>query len=198
MREMISMVVVLTVLSAFSGGMLAAVKTGTSERIENQILKFQKAPAIKLILSDVDNDPLKDRFKIKDKDQEITFFLGKQENKSMAVAFETKGKGFGGDIGLMVGINLESDKVVAMGVTTHTETPGLGSRAKDNPKFISQFAGLSISDANFAVKDSGGDINAMSGATITSKGVCIAAAQAKDIYMRLKPEIEKQIKELSN
>ncbi len=40
MREMISMVVVLTVMTAVSGGLLAAIKKGTDERIEAAIFKF--------------------------------------------------------------------------------------------------------------------------------------------------------------
>jgi electron transport complex protein RnfG len=197
MREMINMVVVLTLLSAFSGGILAAVRQGTQERIEAQVLKFQKAPAIGSIFSDVSNDPLKDRFKIKDQDREITFFVGKTDGKPQAVAFETTGKGFGGELGLMVGINLDSDAIVAVRVTTHSETPGIGSRAKDDPKFVSQFEKMTL-DKKFAVKNEGGDIDAMSGATVTSKGVCIAAAQAQDVYTRLKPEILKQIQTMAN
>jgi Na+-translocating ferredoxin:NAD+ oxidoreductase subunit G len=46
MNEMIKMVVVLTVLAALSGGLLAAVRTGTSEQIESQQLQFVKGPAI--------------------------------------------------------------------------------------------------------------------------------------------------------
>ncbi len=197
MREMISMVVVLTILSAFSGGMLAAVRTGTKDKIENQVLKFQKAPAIKMILSDVSNDPLQDRFKIKDKDKEVTFFVGKYDGTPKAIIFETKGKGFSGDIGLMVGVNIESDEIIGVSVTTHSETPGIGSRAKDDLTFVSQFAGMTM-DKNFDVKDSGGEIDAMSGATITSKGVSIAAKQAQDIYTRLKPEIKKQTEQMTD
>lgn len=197
MREMINMVVVLTVLSAFAGGLLAAVKTGTEERIENQILKFQKAPAIKAILSDVSNDPLKDRFKVMDDTQEITFFVGKVDGEPTAVCFETKGKGFGGDIGFMVGIDLKADSFIGSSVTTHAETPGVGSRAKDDPKFVSQFNGKTMED-NLSVKSEGGSIDAMSGATVTSKGVCIAAKAAQDIYKRLKPEIEKEIQNMGN
>ncbi|SLM27522.1 RnfG2 [Desulfamplus magnetovallimortis] len=197
MREMISMVVVLTVLSAFSGGMLAAVKTGTNDKIENQVLKFQKAPAIKLILSDVSNDPLQDRFKIMDQEEEVTFFVGKYDGTPKAITFETKGKGFGGDIGLMVGVNIESDEIIGVAVTTHSETPGLGSRAKDDPKFVSQFAGKTM-DKNLGIKKSGGEIDAMSGATITSVGVCLAAQKAQELYTRLKPEIEKQTAQMAN
>jgi len=194
---MISMVVVLTLLSAFSGGLLAAVRTGTKDKIEQQVLKFQKAPAVKQILSDVSNDPLQDRFKIMDNGQELTFFVGKYDGQPKAVTFETSGKGFGGNIGLMVGINIESDEIIGICVTTHSETPGVGSRAKDDPAFASQFAGMTM-DKKFAIKKDGGDIDAISGATVTSKGVCVAAKQAQDIYTRLKPEIRKQTAQMAN
>jgi len=197
MREMISMVVVLTVLSAFSGGMLAAVRTGTQDKIENQVLKFQKAPAIKQLLSDVSNDPLKDRFKLKSNGEEITFFVGKHAGKPNTIAFETKGKGFGGDLGLMVAVNLESNTMVGAAVTTHSETPGVGSRAKDNPEFVSQFKGMAMAQ-NFNLKKNGGEIDAMSGATVTSTGVSLAAQKAQEIYAQLKPEIQKQIAQMAN
>ncbi|MBF0229296.1 MAG: RnfABCDGE type electron transport complex subunit G [Desulfamplus sp.] len=196
MREMINMVVVLTLLSAFSGGLLAAVRTGTKDQIEQQILKFQKAPAIKQILSDVSNDPLQDRFKIIDNEQELTFFVGKHDGKADAITFETSGKGFSGDIGLMVGINIESDEIIGVCVTTHSETPGLGSKAKDDPKFASQFAGMTM-DKNLAIKKNGGEIDIISGATITSAGVSLAAQKAQEIYIRLKPEIQKQTAQMA-
>ncbi|MCD4722648.1 MAG: RnfABCDGE type electron transport complex subunit G [Desulfobacula sp.] len=193
MREMINMIVVLTALTAFSGGLLAAVKSGTEVRIENQILKFQKAPAIKEIFPEVTNDPLADRFTIKTEDIELQIFPGLLPDGSKAIIFETKGSAFGGPIGLMVGINLSTDKIVEVRVTTHAETPGIGSRAKDDLDFVSQFSELGM-DTNFALKGDGGVIDAMSGATVTSKGLCIAAIQAKELYLKLKPEIVIQMK----
>jgi electron transport complex protein RnfG len=192
MREMISMIVVLTVLTAVSGGLLAAVKSGTKVRIENQVLKFQKAPAIKEIFPEATNDPLAERFTIKAENTEWQIFPTKLPDGSKAIAFETHGTGFGGPVGLMVGINLKTDHIVGVRVTTHSETPGVGARAKDDPSFVSQFAGMGL-DKTFAVKSDNGDIDAMSGATVTSKGVCVAAKQAKKIYRKLKPEILKQI-----
>ncbi len=193
MREMISMIVVLTVLTAVSGGLLAAVQSGTELRIENQVLKFQKAPAIKDIFPDATNDPLAERFTIKAEDIELQVFPGILPDGSKAIIFETKGVGFGGPIGLMLGINLDTDKIIDVRVTTHAETPGIGSRAKDDLAFVSQFSGLGF-DTKFAIKSDSGDIDAMSGATVTSKGLCVAAAQAKEIYQKLKPEIVKQMK----
>lgn len=194
MREMISMVVVLTVLTAVSGGLLAAVKSGTQERIEAQIFKFQLAPAMEQIFGEVQNDPAKDKFEIQADGVVYKFFPAKLQDGSTAVAFETKGKGgYGGDIGLMVGVNLDSDKIVAARVTTHAETPGLGSRAKDDPAFVSQFEEKTPDDS-LALKADGGPIDALSGATVTSRAITFAAIEAQKVYKKLKPEILKQAK----
>jgi electron transport complex protein RnfG len=194
MREMISMVVVLTVLTAVSGGLLAAVKSGTESRIEQQIFKFQLAPAMEQIFGEVENDPALDKFEIEHEGVKYKFFPAKLKDGSSAVAFETKGKGgYGGDVGLMIGFNLETDNVVAARVTTHSETPGLGARAKDDPEFVSQFSDKGL-DTNLGLKSDGGSIDAMSGATITSRSVTLAAITAQELYKTLKPEIVKQVK----
>jgi electron transport complex protein RnfG len=193
MREMISMVVVLTLMTAVSGGLLAGVKKGTDARIEAAIFKFQLAPAMEQIFGEVQNDPANDKFSLEADGAKYNFYPAKLQDGSTAIAFETKGKGgYGGDVGLMVGINLSNDQIVAARVTTHSETPGLGARAKDDPAWISQFNEKSI-DINMKIKGDGGDVDAMSGATVTSRAVALAAEQAQALYKKLKPEIEKQI-----
>ncbi|RZB34303.1 MAG: Na+-translocating ferredoxin:NAD+ oxidoreductase subunit G [Desulfobacteraceae bacterium Eth-SRB1] len=194
MREIIKMVVVLTVLSAFSGGLLAAIRGETKVKIEDQQLKFVKGPAINKILEGCSNDPIADRFKIKDGDIERSFFVGVFDGKANRFAFEGTGKGFGGDIGLMVGVNIDNDQIVGMGVTTHSETPGIGSKAKTDPKFSDQFKGLAAIEP-CKVKPDGGGIDAISGATVTSRGVCVGVTNAANIYKRLKPQIAEKLKE---
>lgn len=190
------MVVVLTVLSFVSGGLLAYVKDGTKDKIEVQQLTFVKGPAIKAILKGATNDPIKDRFKLKDGDTEQSFFVGVFDGKPDTVAFESSGKGFGGDLGLMVGVNLEDDKIVGVGVTTHSETPGVGSRAKTDPTFVAQFPGQPIAET-FKVKADGGQVDALSGATVTSRGVSAALTEAGKIYEKLKPQIADKAKTFS-
>ena len=58
-----------------------------------------------------------------------------------SVAFESSGKGFGGDIGIMVGVNTADDRIIGVGVTTHSETPGVGAKAKTDPVFCSSIQG---------------------------------------------------------
>jgi len=194
MNEMIKMVVVLTVLSTVSGGLLAAVHEGTIAQIENQQLKFVKGPAVKTILEGSTNDPITDRFKITDGDVERNFFVGKFDGKTNTIAFEGSGKGYGGDIGVMVGVNLDEDKLIGVSVTTHSETPGLGAKAKEDPAFSLQFKGLSV-DGSVKVTNDGGKINAISGATITSRAVCDAVEKSLASYKKLKPQLAEQIKE---
>ena len=194
MREMISMIVVLTTLTVVSGGLLAAVESGTKEQIEIQVLKFQIAPAIESIFPDVANDPIADRFTVKTEEMKLQVFPTKLADGSQAVAFETKGTGFGGPVGLMVAVNTDSDKVIDVRMTTHAETPGIGSKPKEDLSFVSQFTGLSIMNTDFNLKGSGGVIDAISGATVTSNALCTAAVEAKEVYQKLKPEIIKQMK----
>jgi electron transport complex protein RnfG len=189
MGEMIKMVVVLTILSSLSGGVLAYVKEGTREQIEMQVLQLVKGPAIKAIFKDASNDPVADRFSIEEDGQKYDMFVAKVDGKDM-VAFETFGKGYGGDIGLVVAFDVADDKIYGVGVTTLSETAGLGSKAKEDPKFAAQFAGL---DAERPI-EVGNPINALSGATITSQAVCSAATDAGDIYQKLKPQIQEQLK----
>jgi len=195
MREMIKMFLVITLFSALSGGLLAAVRNGTQERIEYQQLKFVKGPTIKQILEGCSNDPLVDRFKIKDGDKERNIFIGTFDGKPNTVAFEAFGKGFGGKIGVIVAINLENDEIVGVGVSTHSETPGVGSRAKTDPAFSSQFKGKPIKNP-FKVKTDGGKIDEISGATISSRGVCGGVIESAKIYLRLKNDIMNKVKAL--
>ncbi|MBL0713613.1 MAG: RnfABCDGE type electron transport complex subunit G [Desulfosarcina sp.] len=193
MRDMFKLFIVIVIFSTISGGVLASVRNATQDRIEYQQLVFVKGPAINLILEGCTNDPLQDRFKIKDQDKERDFFVGEFDGKKNVVAFETYGKGFGGDIGVITAIDVDTDKIVGVAVTTHSETPGVGSKAKTDPGFRGQFKGQPITDI-FKVKADGGQIDAVSGATISSRGVAGAVAQSGEIYKRLKDDLKNKLK----
>jgi len=193
MRETLKLFVVVTLFGALSGGLLAGVRAGTKERIEYQQIKFVKGPAVMEILKGSTNDPLTTRFKLKDGKEERTFFVGVFDGKPNTVAFESSGKGYGGDIGVVVAVNIEKDEIVGVGVTTHRETPGVGSRAKTDAKFAAQFKGQPIGEP-FKVKAEGGKIDALSGATVSSRGVCGAVVSSGEIYRRLKSSIVEKTK----
>ncbi len=129
--------------------------------------------------------------------KERNVFVGVFDGKPSTVAFETSGKGYGGDIGVIVAVNLENDQIVGVGVTTHSETPGVGSRAKTDPAFTAQFKGLSMKEP-FQVKADGGQIDAVSGATITSRGRLRRGIESGEIYLRLKPQIVEKMKTIKS
>lgn len=192
MNEMVKMVVVLTVLASVAGGVLAAVNQGTATQIEAQQLQFVKGPAINKLMEGASNNPIDDRFKLTQGDVERSFFVGNFDGKTNTVAFEAFGKGYGGDIGVMVAFNVATDKLKGAAVTIHSETPGLGANAKEKPDLVAQFAGLPVSDAVKVTKDSG-QINAISGATITSRAVCNAVSKTMKIYQELKPQLQQEM-----
>ena len=193
MRELIKMIVVLTVISFASGGLLAALREGTQERIEIQTLEFVKGPAVRSVLQGSSNDPIAGRFQIKDGDALRTFFVGVFDGQPTAVALETSTKGFKGDMGMMVALDVKQDKLIGVAVTTHAETAGLGAKAQSDPKFAAQFKGAPLSKP-FKVTQDGGSINAISGATITSRAVCGGVSNALAVYEKLKPQILEKMK----
>jgi electron transport complex protein RnfG len=195
MGEMIKMVVVLTFLSVISGGALAYVQKNTTSLIEDNKLQFVKGPAIKSILKGTSNNPVSDRFTIQQGEKEDIFFVGKYDGNPKAVAFESFGKGFGGDVYIVLGVDLETDKLMGVGVTTHSETPGVGARAQTDPSLVSQFKGQAL-DGTFKVKADGGQVDAIGGATITSRAVSAALTDASKLYHELKPQIIEKAKAL--
>lgn len=193
MREMIRLFVVIFIFSALSGILLTVLYSGTEARIEYQELKFIKGPAIKQTMKGSSNDPLVTRFKLMDENQERDFYVGIFDGEPKVVAFETFGKGYEDEIGVIVAVNVEDDTILGIGVTTNKETPGVGKRVETDINFRSQFDGLSLEEPIKLRKD-GGQIDAISGASFSSGGVVSAVESAEKIYKRLKPEILQKLK----
>ena len=141
MGEMIKMVVVLTVLSVVSGGSLSWLKDFAGPKIENQVMNLVKGPAIRSMLSEAENDPVEDRFKIMDGDTEKNVFVGVFGGTADTVVMESDASGYADKVGMVVAINMADETLRGVAVTTHKETPGLGAMAKDDPSFAAQFVG---------------------------------------------------------
>jgi electron transport complex protein RnfG len=196
MREMLRLFAVVTLFAAVSGALLAGVRAATKERIETQQIKFVKGPAIQEIMKGCSNDPLTTRFKIKDGKEERTFFVGVFGGKPNTVAFESTGKGYGGSLDIMVAVNVDRNEIVGVGITTNRET-GPGAQVKTDPTFAKQFNGRSIEEP-FKLKAEGGKIDAISGATTSSRGLIGAVVSSGEIYKRLKPDILEKIKSIKS
>ena len=93
-------------------------------------------------------------------------------------ALEVLPSGFDNTITMMVGVDYEG-KVLGISVVSHTETAGLGAVAAAQTSageaFRSQFVGKS---GSVAVNKDGGELDAITGATITSRAICVGVNAA--------------------
>ena len=185
MRDIIKMIIVLTVIGAVSGLALSLVYEVTKAPIEYQTIKFVKEPAVKKVLTGYDNDPIADRKKVvigedeRGKLIELIIFPAKKAGATFAVALEGKGKGFAGLIGVMVGVS-KKGTLLDIGITSHSETPGIGSKVGET-SFTEKFKGIT--------KDGEITVDGISGATYSSKGVISAVNQALGYVNQFSKEI---------
>jgi len=190
MNESTKMILVLTAICAACGFLLAGVQLATEERIEDQIMKYVKGPAVERVLRAATNDPVQDRKQITLDGKPVTVFIGKTGDEITHLAYETTADGFGGEMGVVVGYDLKKDRLVHIGVTSHKETPGVGSRVAQE-HFSARFADKSL-DTRFLVKSDGGKIDAVTGATVSSRAVCQAVRESIAKYRKIKEQLLKQ------
>lgn len=113
-------------------------------------------------------------------------YKGLKEGSVIGYVFTVVSKGYGGDIEIMVGINLEGT-INGVKISKHNETPGLGSKASKD-KFRSQLESFRPEQPLKVVKSGKTkqeEIEAISGATITSKAVVKAVQCAVDMAAEL-------------
>jgi len=189
MKEIIKMIVVTTVISAFSAAWLGALNKGLEKRIIRQEDIYIRGPAIKELLAGAPNDPLADRIIIKEGDKTIPVYPWIENGKIKRVAIEWAGKGgYGGDVIVMTAVDLSTLKITGVKVTQHKETPGVGTRAMTPSYLRRQYKGLSAK-AEIKLKRYGGQIDAVSGATHSSEAIADAVNKATKFILTHKKEI---------
>ena len=116
---------------------------------------------------------------------DATGLVSKVYQGANGYAVEVGPSGFDNTITMMVGVDNEG-KVLGISIVSHTETAGLGAVADaETPKgiaFRDQFVGTS---GSVAVSKDGGDIAAITGATITSRAICVGVNAALDVVAGL-------------
>ena len=169
MKKILGLVLSLTIISGVCAAVLAYVDSITKEPIAQMRVQQEQA-AVKAVLPPGATEVV----------EGTGFFVGMNE-KNDVIGYAAKGKdggGYGGDIELMVGFRPDKKTVVCYRTLAASETPGLGMKLK-TPEFADQFKGKN--GTSLKVKKDGGEIEAITSATITSRAVCkaIADAQAK-------------------
>lgn len=196
MSEILRMVVVLSLIAGFSAAALTAANIQLGPRVESQTDLYVRGPALERLFNKPAKDVLGNKVVINVDGVGVPIFYSREGKVVSAIAIEAIGKGgFGGDLKLMVGIDLINERQTGIEVVSHSETPGLGARIVEIA-FRRQWQGLPI-DTPVALTSDGGVIDAISGASTTSRAAVNGTNDALDFVGENKAEILRLITERS-
>ncbi|MEJ2054986.1 MAG: RnfABCDGE type electron transport complex subunit G [Calditrichaceae bacterium] len=184
----LKVIIVLVLIAFFSAFLLAYVNKVTSGPIEEN-KRAETKKAVGIVLNGLENytfpeEPVKAQID----NSPAEYFPAKSEDGSIiGYAIIVKApNGFSGDFDLMVGVSA-GGKVIDTYVLEHKETPGLGDNMRKEG-FKSQFRGRTLDNTNWQVTKDGGDIDALTAATITSRAFTAGVKRALMLFKKLKEE----------
>ena len=165
MKEMMRYGFVLAIICIIASGLLAGVNSLTKPKIIAQA-RAEEQSSLKEVLPQAENFEPVHPYTFAAKGvgvksaEDIIYYKAYDKNgKFMGAAFKASGKGYSSTIEVMVGM-LDDGTITAIKVLSQNETPGLGANVAE-PPFTSQFSHKKNLD----------DVQAITGATISSKAV---------------------------
>ena len=206
-----NMFLTLLVIALIAGTSLGFVYKFTKAPIEASKLAKQQA-AIKKVLPAFDNDPASEAYELTSEEGYVLkVFPAKKGDELVGVAVESiTNKGFSGEIKIMVGMQPDGT-IINYDILEHKETPGLGSKMaewfrpadtkadvseSEKPSFFKWLYGIkgggggnrsiigkNPGTTNMTVSKDGGDIDAITAATISSRAFLDAIRVAYTTYI---------------
>jgi electron transport complex protein RnfG len=177
-----NMVLTLLVITFVSSAVLAGVYEITKDAIEEvRIRKINLG--ISEVLPPFDNNPSENVYKkYIDGDTVYVYVATKDGNNAGAAVQTFTNNGYGGRFVLLVGF-LADGTINNINVISHNETPGLGDKISPQKSgFSLQFHGKNPEDYKLAVRKEGGEVEAITASTISSKAFCDAIARAYKVF----------------
>lgn len=179
-KEILKPTLILFVICVLVSAALAGTNLLTEDKIaEQQAKKSEKSR--KIVLDVAEN------FAEAQTDSGTVYHIGTAGGETVGYVFETSAKGYGGDVSVMTGITADGD-ISGVVILSHGETPGLGANA-EKEEFRSQYEQPVPHGDLEVVKyqtPAQGQVEAMTGATITSKAVTSAVNDAAALYREVK------------
>jgi electron transport complex protein RnfG len=194
--SLVKLVATLTITCLVAAGTLGTVYMVTEKPIAEQ-KRLELLRALETTLPECDNDPASTAKTLpitlaNGEVQELTFYYAKMGQDVVGVAFVVIGQGFQSFIHVMLGISVDGE-ISGIEVLEHAETPGLGALIELD-SFKKQFRGKSFSNSklvagNLAVTKDGGDIQAITGATISPRAIVQAVSAGLKLFEDHRSEI---------
>lgn len=187
---LLNMILSLTIIALVSGaslGFMNEMTKGPKEESRRQ----KQIEAIKSVLPEITNNPFAEKIPVAVEGQKdsLYFFPGKNGNDLSGLAISSfTYSGYNGLIKLMIGFNMEGE-IINISVLDQKETPGLGTKMTTEP-FVKQFIGKNPGQFKLKPTKDGGDVDALTGATITTRAYCEAVQMAYDGFSNEKENIK--------
>ncbi len=182
--SLFNMIFALLAVAVLSAAALGYVYQITKEPIARA--KDQKTlDAIREVVGSFDNNPFAEKTAVTTPGgkYKLELYPARENGIITSVAIKTfSDNGFGGKIELIVGMLMDGT-ITGYKVIEQKETPGLGTKITEN-KFAGQFIGLNSYYDTIKLKKDGGEIDAVTGATISSKAVIDAVEKAVQTYKK--------------
>ncbi len=163
--------------------LIAAASVGVVYSVTQEPIAASKAAkttnALAAVLPEFDNDPSAEVKDLVIDEIPVKIYTARRGSEIAGYAVETATKkGFGGEVKLMVGLRPDGE-IVRIATLQHNETPGLGDKMDASKSdFPLQFEGKDPASFKISVKKDGGDVQAITAATISSRAFCDAVSRA--------------------
>ncbi len=177
MRNILKLSAVLLIIAAVSGAILGIVYTVTKDPIAKQV-KLEEEKALKDIF------PKATSFRLTTGKDSYTYHEVYIKSKLIGYAIDASGKGFASTIKIKIGLNLDKKTIKDIKIIKQGETPGLGTRIKGK-KFTDQFMNKTLKQVLLKKDSSKGTIDALTGATISSRTVSKAVQRSITEFLKI-------------
>lgn len=182
MKKILHLLATLSVIGIISGGVLSELNAWALPKIAHN-----REVETKAAISEV--QPLTVNSKRLDIKEMEVYSLTDKDGNDIGYAIVHEGTGFQGTIRLIIGIKPDLEEIVGLKILEQVETPGLGTKVTEMP-FLKQFEGLQTQPEITWVKgeapDADNEIQAITGATISSKAVVNIVNNGIETFSSLK------------
>ena len=177
-----NMVITLSVICLVCSALLGVVYSVTKAPIEAaELAKINNA--IKAVVPECNNNPSEEMMKV----EGSVVYPAKMDGTIIGYAIKVNASGFSGPLQMMVGFKTDGT-IYNTSVISHSETPGLGAKITGEIPTRTQIVGKNPASSNLTVTKDGGEIDAITASTITSRGFLRGVDAAYKVFVELQKQ----------